>query len=145
MCTFYLFINIYILHLGEGNLIFCCTSSWENYIGSVGQPNNNNPISFRVGTSKNKNIHHRFKETCAQVTYKPTASQQCQVHQIFVFYVFSCDLKDKYHIRRNINCKNKENFVCEISSIIILICQKLGLIELVQRKIKLPSPYSELS
>ena len=29
---------------GEGNLIFCCTGSRENYIGLVGrQSNNNNP------------------------------------------------------------------------------------------------------
>ena len=27
-------------------------------------------LGFRVGTSKNKNIDHRFKETCAQVTYE---------------------------------------------------------------------------
>ena len=31
-------------------------------------------------------------------------------------------------------------FFCEISIIIILICQKLGLIGPVQQKIKLPSP-----
>ena len=41
--------------------------------------------------------------------------QQCQVQEIFVFYVFYCDLKEKYHIRRNTNCKKK----CEISTIII--------------------------
>ena len=27
---------------GEGNLIFCCTGSRENYFGSVGRQNNNN-------------------------------------------------------------------------------------------------------
>ena len=29
--------------------------------------------------------------------------QRCQVQEIFVFYLFYCDLKEKYHIRRNIN------------------------------------------
>ena len=33
-------------------------------------------------------------------------------------------------------------FTCEIS-IIILICQKLGLVGPVQQKIKLPSPYNK--
>ena len=77
---------------------------------------------------------------------KPTTSlcsviQRCQVHQIFAFYVFSCNLKENYHIRRNINSK-KEMFICEIIIIIIiiLICQKLGSVGLVQQKIKLPLP-----
>ena len=30
------------ISLGKGNLIFCCTSSRENCIGSVGRQNNNN-------------------------------------------------------------------------------------------------------
>ena len=75
--------------LGNGNLIFCCTDSWENYIRSV----NGLKIiiiiikiiitiiiitviiiiiiiiiiflSFRVGKSKNENINHRRKETSA--------------------------------------------------------------------------------
>ena len=28
--------------LGEANLIFYCTESWENYFGSFGRQNNNN-------------------------------------------------------------------------------------------------------
>ena len=28
--------------LGKGNLFFCCTGNQENYIGSVGQQNDNN-------------------------------------------------------------------------------------------------------
>ena len=50
--------------LGEGNLIFCLTGSWENYFTSFGRENNNNPRFLRVGKSKNKNIDHRGKETC---------------------------------------------------------------------------------
>ena len=66
--------------------------------------------------------------------------QRCEVHQIFVFYVFYCNLKENDHIRRNVNSKKKEMFICEIS-IIVLTCQKLGLAGPVQQKIKLPSPY----
>ena len=89
--------------LGEGNLICCCTGSRGNYIGWVGRQNdnnnpdnnnnndndNNNNNNFRVGISKNKNIDHRVKETCAvrstQVHMKLTtflypAIQRCQVH-----------------------------------------------------------------
>ena len=32
-----------LLWLGEGNLIFCCTSSRENYFEWVGRQNDNNP------------------------------------------------------------------------------------------------------
>ena len=59
--------------------------------------------------------------------------QQCQVHQLFVFFGFYYNLKEKY-IRTNINSKKKEMFICEISIIIILICQKLGLFGHVQQK-----------
>ena len=34
--------------------------------------------------------------------------QQCQVHQIFVYFVFYRNLKEKDHIRRNINNNNKK-------------------------------------
>ena len=75
---------------------------------------------------------------------KPTTSlcsviQRCQVDQIFAFNVFYCNLKEKDYIRRNINNK-KEMFICEISIIIISICQKLRSVGPVQQKIKLPSP-----
>ena len=43
---------------------------------------------------------------------------------LFIFYLFYCDLKEKYHIRRNINLKKKGKFVCEINVIIILIAKK---------------------
>ena len=45
--------------------------------------------------------------------------------------------KKKYHIRTNINCKKTEKFKCE-TSIIILICQRLGSVEPIQQKMKLP-------
>ena len=66
--------------------------------------------------------------------------QRCQVHQFFVLYVFYCNLKGEKHIRRNISIKKKEILICEISIIIILICQKLGSVLPVQQKVKLPSP-----
>ena len=52
--------------------------------------------------------------------------------------IFFCNLKEKDHIRRNKNGKKKGIFICEIS-IIILICQKLGLVGPLQQKINLPS------
>ena len=39
--------------LGEGNLIYFFTGSWENFFGLVGRQNNN--LCLRVGTSNNKN------------------------------------------------------------------------------------------
>ena len=51
-------------------------SSQENYFRWVSQQNNNNNNnpSLRIGTSKNKNIDHWVKETCAimstQVAYE---------------------------------------------------------------------------
>ena len=33
--------------LGEGNLIFCCTGSWENYFRSASQQNSNNNPQFK--------------------------------------------------------------------------------------------------
>ena len=56
------------------------------------------------------------------------------MHQIFVFHVFYCNLKEKRHIRRNVNSK-KEMYICEISTIIVLICQKLGSVGPVQQKL----------
>ena len=65
--------------------------------------------------------------------------QRCKVHQIFVSYVFYCNVKEKDHIRRNINSKKKEMFICEIS--IIFICQKLRSLGSLKQEVKLPSPY----
>ena len=55
--------------------MFCCTGSRKNYFRSVGRQNiNNHILNFMVGTSKNKNIDHRVKETCVimsiQVIYE---------------------------------------------------------------------------
>ena len=106
-------------------------------------------LNFVVGISKNKSIDHRIKETCTimstQIAY--------EIHHISVlchstmsgelnflfFYVFYCDLKEKYHIRKDVNCEKKEKLLCEIP-IIILICQKLESVRPVQQKIKLPLP-----
>ena len=50
--------------LGEGNLIFCCMGSRENFLGwSLGKIIIIIILSFRVGISKNKIIDHRIKET----------------------------------------------------------------------------------
>ena len=119
--------------------------SWEIYFRLVGQQNKDK--SFRVSTFKNKNIDHQVKPVllCQHICYimRLTTSvssviQQCQVTK-FLFCVFFCNLKEKDCIRRNINGKKKEIFLCEIS-IIILICQELGLVGPLQQKINLPSP-----
>ena len=49
----------------------------------------------------------------AQVTYEIdhiSLLQQYQVHKIFVFYIFYRNLKEKDHIKRNINSKKKKCF-----------------------------------
>ena len=50
---------------------------------------------------------------------KPTithysVNQQCEVHQIFVFYILHCSLKVNDHIGRNINVKKKCLYVKSI-------------------------------
>ena len=60
-------------------------------------------LSFRVGISKNNSIDHRVKETCAIMSTQVTCEtdhislhviQQFQIHQMFVFHVFHCNLKE---------------------------------------------------
>ena len=67
--------------LGEGNLIFDCTGSRDNYFGSASRQNDPKflvILSFSVSTSKNKNVYHRVTETCAimstQVLYETNHS-----------------------------------------------------------------------
>ena len=62
----------------------------------------------------------------------------------FCFYVFCCDLKEKYLLEERKTVKKKK-FVCEMSIIIILSCQKLGSVGPVQQKSTLPSPNVNLS
>ena len=45
--------------------------------------------------------------------------QQFQVHQIFVFYVFYCNLKEKDQIRRIIN-NNKKKKCLYVKSVLLL-------------------------
>ena len=54
-------------YLGEGNLSCCCKGSWENYLDQSVSKIIIIP-SLRVGTSTNKNIDHRGKETGAYVS-----------------------------------------------------------------------------
>ena len=60
--------------------------------------------------------------------------------KFLLFYVCYCDPKEKYHIRRNIDCK-KNKFICEESIIVIFICQKSGSFGPIQQKSKSPLPY----
>ena len=62
-----------------------------------------------VGTSKNKNIDHQVKGTFAQVTYETdlitVLCHSTMSSALNVFYLFYCDLKEKYPVGTNINCK----------------------------------------
>ena len=68
-------------------------------------------LSFRIRTSKNKNIDQQVKETCAirstQLAYETnhisalTDSTMSSALK-FVFYAFYWNPKEKGHIRRNI-------------------------------------------
>ena len=69
------------------------------------------------------------------ITSHYSVIQRCQVHQIFVFYLLHCKLKEKDHIR------SKKVFLFAISITIILICGKLESTGPVQKKIKLLLPY----
>ena len=67
--------------------------------------------------------------------------QRCQVHQIFVFYIFYCNLKEKDHIRRNKNRKKKKCIY--VKSVLLLLffffdLPKINSVGPVQQKIKLP-------
>ena len=63
LSTLYYIWTPWKLRLGEGNIIFCCTVSQENYFVSVIQQNNYIDTKFH-GTFKN-NIDHQGKETYA--------------------------------------------------------------------------------
>ena len=73
-----------------------CADSRENYVKSVSRQNNNR---FQVGTSKNKNIDHRVKKTCAimstQVTYEtyhiPVLCHSTMSNAL-IFFCFLCIL-----------------------------------------------------
>ena len=76
-------------------------------------------LSFRVDTSKNKNIGHGVKETCAimstQVTYKishiQTRFNNIKCTNFLFFLYFYHILKEKAHIKRNINSKKRNVYV----------------------------------
>ena len=82
------------LSLDKGNLIICCTSSQENYFGSVGLQNNY--PKFPVCASKSKNIDHRVKETCTTMSTQVTSTSfylwfnNIKLTNFFFFFFFSC-------------------------------------------------------
>ena len=66
--------------------------SRENYDWSVDQQNNNNP---KFGKSKNKNIDHQVKETCAIMsTQVASTSLYFKCTKFLLFYVYHCNLKE---------------------------------------------------
>ena len=65
-------------------------------------------LRFRVGTSKNKNIDYRvnaYETEHVSVLRHSTMSSALN----FSFLCFYCDLEEKDHIIRNINCKKKKS------------------------------------
>ena len=102
-------------------------------------------LGFRVGTSENKITDHWVKGTRAiislQVTYETDhIFLLCDSNALnFCFYLFYCNLKEKYLIKKIINSK-KKIFIWDVSIFIILIYRKFGSVGPVQQKIKLPSP-----
>ena len=105
---------------GEGNLIFCCTAVGRIVTGRL-VVKIIIILNFRVGTSKNKDIDHQVRHL--YTSYIWNRPHMYSVIQQLFFYVFHCDLKEKYIRIQNFK---KEKSVCEISIFIILICQKLG-------------------
>ena len=84
-------------------------------------------LSFRISISKNKNIDHGVKQSCAiistQVTYELNHISVLGHSTIssalnFCFYVFYCDLKEKYIYKEKYKLHKKEKFICEISIIL---------------------------
>ena len=89
-------------------------------------------LNLRVGTSKNKNIDHRGKETCANESNLISFLRDSMMSSTLNFHFLSIllhkiVLKEKQIVKRKM-------FICEISIIIILNCQKLGSIGPVQQK-----------
>ena len=79
---------------------------------------------------------------------KPTRSlysgtQQCQMHKIFVFYVFYCNLKEKRYIRRIKNIDKRNNYMWN-QYYSILAYWKLESVGPVQEEIKLPLPNEKI-
>ena len=93
-------------------MIFCCTGKRENYFGSVGRSVGKIRIlilSFKVGISKNKNINHGVTETCAIMSIKVTyeIDHICLLRDSTISRALNRNLKEKDHIKRNINSKKK--------------------------------------
>ena len=93
-------------------------------------------LGLTVDKSKNKNIDHRGKETCAYESDHISLCYDSTMSSVLIFCFLSTLLQPRRK-RRKINSKKKN--ICEIS-IIILICQKIGSVGPVQQKIKLPLP-----
>ena len=97
--------------LGEGNLIFVVRAVGKIISGRSVAKIIIIILSFGVVTSKNQNIDHRVKETCAitstQVTYETYHIYLFRVKCTkFLFsYVLYYNLKEKDHVRRNIISK----------------------------------------
>ena len=103
--------------------------SQENFFGSVIWSIGKIIIlSFRVGTSKNKNISHRNISLHRDSTESSAQN---------FLYLFHSNVKEKDRIIRKVS--SQKMFICEFG-IDILICQKVWSVRPIQQKVKLPSP-----
>ena len=96
----------------EGNLMFYCTGSRENYMGSVGVWKIIMILNLRVGTSKNKNIDHRGKKDCANESDHISFLRYSTMSSALNFCFISILLQPKRKkIWRKINSKNKNIYM----------------------------------
>ena len=72
-------------------------------------------LSFRVGTSKNKNIDNGVKQTCAiiltQVTYEIDHISFLSSALSFCFYVSYRYLKEEDRFKRNMNSQKRNIYI----------------------------------
>ena len=86
-------------------------------------------LKIKISIIKLKKLWHKLNIKLATSLY--SVIQQCQVHQIFVFCVFSCDLKDKY-IRKKRKACMWNHYYFDLAKINVGLAYT--------KKIKLPLP-----
>ena len=105
-------------------------------------------LSFRVSTSKKKNIDHWVKKTYAQVTYETDhiSVLHYSIMSSALNFCFLCILfwPKKIYIWRNINCKKKKKSLHVKSVLSFWFTKYLEWVGPVQQKIKLPLPYTQI-
>ena len=93
--------------LGKGNLVFCCMGSQDNYFGLVSRQNNKTIFGLKVGTSKNKNIDHRSRETSDNESNLISSLHDSTMSSVLNF----CFLYTSLQPKRKINGKRKNVYM----------------------------------